>query len=381
MTFLKMGVVLVIILALLCGVHYYLAHRICNCMRSFFPKLHIAVPIVMMAVLTVMMFLSIARPFQGMTQRIISFIGTCWMGLFVYLLLFFLAADLICLLVGLLKLFPAAAQKFRLAMGIGAMALALITSVYGFCHANRLYTVDYDIQLSEQTSSRMNIVMLSDLHLGAVNSEARLENIVARINQLEPDLVCIAGDFFDNDYKSILDPQRAIETLKRIRATYGVYVCFGNHDAGSGFGEMEHFLERANIRLLKDEYVVIDGRLVLAGRLDPSPIGGYNGIGRKELSAVLEGADPDLPVIVMDHNPVNVDSYPGEVDLVFSGHTHRGQIFPGSLITARLFAVDYGYYRTASGTQVIVTSGVSTWGLPMRVGTNCELVNVKLELP
>jgi predicted MPP superfamily phosphohydrolase len=86
-----------------------------------------------------------------------------------------------------------------------------------------------------------------------------------------------------------------------------------------------------------------------------------------------------MPVIVMEHNPARIGEYGGEVDLILAGHSHRGQMFPGSLITRAMFAVDYGHYqKDADSPHVIVTSGVSTWGPPMRVGTNSEIVVITL---
>ena len=376
MSYLKFGGVLIVMLSLICGTHYYLARRIDDCVRHFFPALHPMCVTVLLIFFTVMMLLSVARPLSGVPQRLLSAIGACWMGMFAYLLLFLLAADLVCLPARLLFAVP---QKMYLAVRLTAIALALVTVVYGFFHANRIHTVHYDIQLAEQPSSQMRVVMLSDLHLGAVNSEARLKKIVAGIEEQNPDLVCIAGDIFDNDYSAILNPDGMIDALRQISAVHGVYACPGNHDAGAGFAQMGEFLERASIRLLKDEFVVIGERLILVGRLDPSPIGGYGGEKRKALSAVLAGAAPGLPVVVLDHNPIDAKNYRGEADLVLSGHTHKGQIFPGSLITDAMYAVDYGYLRTETGTRIIVSSGAGTWGPPIRVGSDCEIVSIDLE--
>lgn len=81
----------------------------------------------------------------------------------------------------------------------------------------------------------------------------------------------------------------------------------------------------------------------------------------------------------MDHTPLSIEQYDERVDLVLSGHTHRGQIFLGSLITNAIFTVDYGYYQKDNlSLHVIVTSGVGTWGMPMRVGSNCEVVEIEL---
>lgn len=340
MSYLKFGGVMIVMLSLICGIHYYLARRIWHCVQAFCPKLRLVYVLLLFIFLTAMMFLSIARPFQGVPQRIISIIGTGWMGMFVYLLLYFLTADLFCLLA---RFFTGMPQKLRLATELGAIALALITVVYGFFHANRIYTVHYNVQLTEQPASQMRVVMLSDLHLGAVHSEARLEKVVASINGQKPDLVCIAGDIFDNDYHSILNPDQVVHTLKKISATYGVYACLGNHDAGAEFAQMEAFLERADIHLLKEEHVVIEEQLILAGRLDGSPIGKYNSEKRQSLQEVLSGAAAELPVVMLDHNPANISQYRTEADLILSGHTHKGQIFPGSFITNAMYTVDYGY--------------------------------------
>jgi predicted MPP superfamily phosphohydrolase len=108
--------------------------------------------------------------------------------------------------------------------------------------------------------------------------------------------VCIAGDIFDNNYYAIQNPSKAIELLKNITANYGVFACLGNHDAGSTFPEMTRFIEQSNIKLLKDEYAVINDRLVLIGRLDRSPIGGITGLHRKNFRDILTSIDTDLPV-------------------------------------------------------------------------------------
>ena len=225
----------------------------------------------------------------------------------------------------------------------------------------------------------MNIVMISDLHLGAARSEHRLQTIVDEINAAGPDLILIAGDFFDSDFRAIRDPERAGRLIAQLNAPLGVYACLGNHDAGSTFDQMTAFLEQSGVRLLADESVVIAEKLVLTGRLDGSPIGSTSGMRRGELDGILPEAAQTLPVIVLDHNPSRAESYRQQADLVLCGHTHKGQIFPGSLITGKMYAVDHGLYRRdAQSPYVIVTSGVGTWGPPMRVGTDSEINLIRL---
>jgi predicted MPP superfamily phosphohydrolase len=371
--------VIFLLIALLCGANYYLAHRVWSWMHCLIPKLSIAVPLAFFAVMTVIMILSFIKPFSGVLQRCISFVGNVWMGAVIYFLLFFLLSDVTVLIVGLFQaLSESAMARLRLVAGISATALALTVSAYGIFNARRIRTVEYGIELSDAPTSHLTVALISDVHLGALGSESKLPKIVAEINALKPDIVCIAGDIFDSNFATIADPQAAIDTLKRIESTYGVYACLGNHDAGATFVSMEDFLGRAGIRLLKDESVVIDGRLVLAGRLDSRPIGNAGALKRGDILGVLKGADTSLPVVVMDHNPANADAYNGEVDLVLSGHTHKGQVFPGSLITNAMYTVDYGYHRAENGMQTVVSSGVGTWGPPLRVGSNCEIVKLDL---
>lgn len=175
---------------------------------------------------------------------------------------------------------------------------------------------------------------------------------------------------------ALSDPLKLQALFGSIESEYGVYACLGNHDAGATYREMLAFLDGAGVQVLMDEAAVIDGRFVLAGRRDSFPIGNQ-GEPRKGLEGVPEAAD--LPLIVLDHQPGNIGEYGGDVDLILCGHTHRGQMFPFNLVTDAVFDVDYGYYRAGDATpQVIVTSGAGTWGPPLRVGTDNEVVEINL---
>lgn len=373
---------ILIVLCLLGGVGYYLAQRTYQGLAAFFPGLRFLPVLVIVYALTVILVLGFGRalmPFSRGFKHLLGLVSGYCMGIVIYLLLFTVAADLLLLIPRLLKL-PFTAH--RLCKGfatLGVLVLTLSTCIYGFVNARQVHHVSYEIRLQDrQDISDMNVVMISDLHLGAVGSESRLKTIVSQINACQPDLVCIAGDFFDTDFAAIEGPQAALETLRDIRSTYGVYACLGNHDGGQTLPQMEDFLEQANIRLLNDSYTLIDDRLVLVGRLDGAAIGGYGDMERSPLSQFFTREDPSLPVIVLDHNPANIHQYSTDADLILCGHTHKGQIFPANIVTKLMYTVDYGYYRQdLQSPHVIVTSGVGAWGMPMRVGTNCEIVSIR----
>lgn len=361
----------------------YVAHRIFKGLSLFFPcvKLwHVLTVLLVTVLFTVLGFFSSRLPLYDGIKHVLGIISSYCMGIFVVLLAVTLAADILLLLPRIFKAPFISHRCFNAVFTVCVLALSGIICTYGFIHAQGTEHVSYTVHIEEKTDvSDMKIVMISDMHLGSTGSEARLPEVVAEINALSPDIVCIAGDFFDTDYASIRNPDRAIEILKELKASYGVYACLGNHDAGNTLGDMELFLQKAGVRLLKEEYTVIDDRLVLAGRLDSSPIGGYSAQKRRVLSDFLNIDTSKMPVIVLDHNPANIGEYGKETDLVLCGHTHRGQIFPASLITDAIYEVDYGYYRKNSESpHVIVTSGVGSWGMPMRIGTNCEIVTIQL---
>ena len=375
-----MNAFIAVILILLAGISLYLAQRLYRGLCVLMPRLRLWMVLIVTSALTLVLVLGFMRSGLLLSKAAKHFLGVIsayGMGIWLYLLLFTAAADVLGLLFFLFKAPFAWLRRFRGFAALGVLLLTAVTCVYGFVHAQQIKHVTYEVPLINKTDiSDINMVLISDLHLGAVGSESRLERIVEEINALQPDVVCIAGDFFATDFEAIRDPQAALQTLQQLKAIHGVYVCPGNHDAGKTVAQMTDFWARANIRLLADEHTIIDGRLVLAGRLDAFPIGGFGNQSRQPWKEPF--SDEALPVVVMDHNPANVHNYGSEVDLLLCGHTHRGQVFPANLITDSMYAVDHGYDPGDSQRpHVIVTSGVGTWGMPMRVGTDCEIVSIR----
>lgn len=377
-------IVILVLLSVLVGASWYLSSRLYQGFAAFFPEARFWQVAVVVGVLILLLMLGFGRsmlPISKNMKYILGIISACCMGVMLYLLLYTLAADLVMLIPRLMKLSFTSHRLFKGFVTVGVLLLTGITCLGGFLNTRRLDVVSYDICLpGKKDISDIRVVMISDLHLGAIGSEEMLETIVNKINALEPDLVCVAGDFFDTDFDSIRDPEAAIKTLQGLRSTYGAYACFGNHDGGQTYSQMAAFLEEAGIRLLEETSVPVDDRLLLVGRLDGSPIGGYGEKKRQTLDQILSREDPTLPVIVLDHNPANIQEYTTEADLILCGHTHKGQVFPGSLLTNLMYTVDYGYYqKDATSPQVIVSSGVGSWGMPIRVGTNCEIVSIEFK--
>ena len=272
-----------------------------------------------------------------------------------------------------------------------ALILAVLAMVYGVFNARNIHTVHYEITLNKDggflpNKTGLRITLVSDLHLGATVGRKWIANIVDAVNSTEPDIICIAGDIFDNGIERVSGLEGVAEELRQLSAPLGVYACPGNHDVdrfsiGSvlreegGTDRIHDFLKSANIIFLQDEVVLAADHFYLAGRKDARPIGLRQG--RKSASELVSGLDSSKLLIFLDHQPVD---YPNVeeagADLIFSGHTHRGQFFPANVATKRIYkdagAVHYGYWQGRLS-QGVVTSGAGVWGPPIRIATRSEV--------
>jgi predicted MPP superfamily phosphohydrolase len=281
-----------------------------------------------------------------------------------------------------------AAHILRITTAASAL-LSIVLFIYGLAHAGRIKTKHYSLHLSLHTADNdemggtdnrtahasafpLRIALISDIHLGAVVRPGHLRKIVAAINNAHPHLVCIAGDIFDSTICSPATQARAQAALRAIDAPLGTYACLGNHDSGRHFAAMLDFIANSNIHLLADEYAPVANRILLVGRKDILP----NGEQGAPRAAQMPLPDNNhLPVIVLDHQPVTIKSYGSQVALVLSGHTHYGQIFPANIVERFGPYPIYGYVPAKDGApQAIISSGAGTWGPPLRIGTDNEVV-------
>lgn len=318
--------------------------------------------------------------FDANVGDFIGKIGSYWLSFWFLSLVIYGLTDLILKIMNKVTLIQ---SKTELVVWLGSTMLIFVLFCYGSWQAQQIKTMKYQVTIDKATSNqqkKVKAVLISDLHLGYVNDVKKLEKIVTKINQMQPDIVFISGDLFDGNYKALQDTQGMEKQLKRLSSTYGTYMCWGNHDAGETFEKMKTLVKAANITLLEDEMTVVGEEILVVGRKDSRPIGSQDGT-RKNLKEQFEKVGNQLPKIILDHQPSNIDEYEQPNELILSGHTHQGQIFPFSLVTKAYFTVDYGYYRKDKNTpQVIVSSGVGTWGPPMRIGTQSEIVQIDITI-
>jgi predicted MPP superfamily phosphohydrolase len=309
-------------------------------------------------------------------------IGSFWIAAMLYLLLTVVLLDLLRLANHFLPFFPAAitnnyaqAKYFTSAGVMGLVGLLLLGGHINSV-APRIKKLNLSVDKKASRVKSLNIVAVSDIHLGAIVGRSRLDAIVNKINDLDPDLVLLPGDIVDEDLRSIIK-QNVGEALRNIKSRFGVYGATGNHEYIGGVKKACDYLTEHGVVMLRDRSIKIGDSFFLVGREDRS-IGRFNGGVRKGLPEIMAAVDKSCPVILMDHQPFGLNEAAAQgVDLQLSGHTHYGQLWPVNYIVESIYELAWGYRKIAD-THYYVSSGVGTWGPPVRIGNYPEIVQIQL---
>ncbi len=226
-----------------------------------------------------------------------------------------------------------------------------------------------------EKASGMRIVQLTDVHVGPTIGKDFIEDIVARVNELDADVVAITGDLVDG---SVDELREHVAPLRKLKAKHGVYFVTGNHEYYSGADEWIRYLESLGIKVLRNERVRIGGEhgFDLAG-VDDMSAKGWKGHG-SDLKRALEGRDRNRACVLLAHQPrAAFEADEHGVDLQLSGHTHGGQMFPWNFMVRLQQPFIAGLHRLAK-TQVYVSRGTGYWGPPMRVAAPAEITEIEL---
>ena len=309
-------------------------------------------------------------------------IGSVGAGFFLYALLFVIFFDFIRLINYIIPFYPgfvtADYQKAKLVVGIITLSIISVIFIAGYINARnpKIRNLNITINKKQIGFDKLNIVAVSDIHLGTVVNKTKIKRLIHIIKQLEPDLVLIAGDIIDDNIK-VVKHYDLLNWFKDLNPKYGVYSCLGNHEyIGRAYTHLDYF-EKNGIHMLKDTTIKIDNKFYIVGRDD---IGGksFSGKKRKSLDELTKDIDFKLPVFLLDHQPHNLEETAElAVDLQFSGHTHNGQIWPLNYLTGLLFEEDWGYLKKIN-THFYISSGYGTAVIPIRVGNTPEIVNIKI---
>jgi predicted MPP superfamily phosphohydrolase len=317
-----------------------------------------------------------ARP-PEVVSDLLLWIGSFWFAVVLYSFLGFAILDLYRLLFGQLLGFgldPGLERKARVLTLVSAL-FAIGAGYWNGCEP-KIRTVHINLEKKLGERDPLRVAVISDLHLGTIVGEKKLRKIVGLVQSLKADLILLPGDILDEDPHRILGNQvRGI--LKELSAPFGVYAVTGNHEYLAGVEKACSYLEETGIRVLRDEVVKVGDSLYIVGREDRSS-SVFAGRKRASLRELLANIPQGYPILVMDHQPVNLhEAEENGVDIQVSGHTHHGQLFPLNYITELVYEVSWGYVKKG-GTHIYVSCGVGTWGPPVRLGSRPEIVELVL---
>lgn len=269
--------------------------------------------------------------------------------------------------------------------GIGAIAVTVVYLICGWYLANHVWRTEYTLA-TDKAVGNLRIVQFADSHVGTTFDGEGFAEHVKAMQAENPDVVVVTGDYVDDDTTKE-DMIAACRALGTLNTTYGVYYAFGNHDKGYYGSEFRGYsgedliaeLEKNNVTVLQDESVLLDNRFYLIGRQDRSEE--QKGSSRASMQELTAGLDFSKYSIVLDHQPHDYEAQAASgVDLVLSGHTHGGQLFPVNYVGEWTGENDKTYgLETRNNTNFIVSSGISDWAIQFKTGCKSEYVVIDVQ--
>ncbi len=359
-----MGIILIIVLAgFLCG-NTYIFVRALQTIGTAPTSVKIAFGIIFW-LLSFQLFIVMALRHSNLPEflpKIMFSIGSLWMIFVLYMTLALLATDIIKYL-----FIPNMPHRFLWALGVTAAIL-----IGGYI--NNLYprVETMEIKLDKKMEQPITVVAVSDLHLGYGTGKEKLKKFVQMINAQNPDLIIIGGDLIDNSLIPLYN-EKMYEELGQLKAPMGIYMAPGNHEYISNIEESRRFLELTPIKMLADTVVTLPNGLQLILRDDR-----YTDKRFIPLKELIDKTDKKRPILLVKHQPTSLSTIDAAgADIVFCGHTHHGQIWPGNIVTDYIFEQSHGY-RKWNHAHIYVSSGLSLWGPPMRIGTKGDMAVFKI---
>lgn len=317
---------------------------------------------------------------QESTACLLSYVGYIWMGilfLFVVMSIFFDIYRLLIYLAGRISRTNMSSLIVPpLYLFVIPLAFSVAVNAYGYFEAKNIRTEQVTILTAKipPEVGRLRIVQISDVHIGMIIREKRLENIATAVRRAEPDILVSTGDLLDGQIDNIAS---AADVLREIRPKYGKFAVMGNHEFFAGIAAALAFHERAGFLVLRGEALTLGGLISIAGVDDATGrrFDQYQGGSEKMLLAKLP---KETFRLLLKHRPDIEPESPGLFDLQLSGHTHRGQIYPFVWLTRLVFPYHSGYYPLPEDSRLYVNRGAGTWGPPVRFFSPPEVTVIDL---
>ena len=320
--------------------------------------------------------------------RVLYLISALWIGMLIFLVIAFTLAWII-------SIFIKNPANLKLFLGIGALVVSDILLIIGYYQATHPAITRLDIGIANLPENWNNkkIVQLSDIHLGRIHGKAFLNEVITRVNKLQPDIVFITGDLFDGLGDHV---ENFIADFHQMQAPLGIYFVTGNHESYLGVDKVLALLEKTPIVVLNNELKEIDGLQIIGLSFVD-----FAGEQDKNILTTIPGFDAEKANILLYHEPIALgrgknmngnghsELYFGPktdftvqenngIDLQLSGHTHAGQFFPFTLLTKMIYKNYHAGLHQIGNFQLYVSGGTGTWGPPLRLGTRGEIVLIQL---
>jgi uncharacterized protein len=308
--------------------------------------------------------------------QVLTIISNYLLPFYLYLFIFILVFDFFLLLNWLFKIIPSVKLKGPKVKKIclaSVLFLSVTVVIGGVINFNTIRTSQYMIEIPRKSSElrHLRIAFASDFHLQERTGINFVKRFVRKIKEIQPDIMIFGGDIVEGDNDD--GNMQAYESvLSEIKVRYGVYAVLGNHEYYSG-QDKGSFFNKTGMKVLNDTIVVINSSFILAGRYD-SHFGG-----RRSVSDLLSSSSDSLPLILVDHRPTEIDQVSTtKTDILLSGHTHNGQLFPINLITRKVYQLSWGHIKKGN-THFFVTSGIRLWGPPVRTTGKSEIMVIDID--
>lgn len=304
----------------------------------------------------------------------IEIVGDQWLGVVFLLFCSLLVADIVTGFGFLIRQHAPLMRTLGLTTGI-------LLSMIAFVQGMRAPVVNgYEVTMENlpPEAEGLTIAALSDLHIGATLGKDWLESRVAQVNSMQPDAIVILGDIIEG-YSAVEGAPSMKSAFAKLHAPLGIWAVLGNHDHHSGPSSTATLLQDAGIRVLRNEWTEMRPGLVIAGVDDRRGPG--SGGQEDRIRQALSGRPPGTAAVFLSHRPEAVDQVADlGVELMLSGHTHGGQIWPFTYIVKTLNSLMDGRH-VRDGLTIIVSRGTGTWGPRMRLWKPGEVILITLQLP
>ena len=264
---------------------------------------------------------------------------------------------------------------FKKTLDISSLLITTGLSAKAINEARHIEIKNVDIKL-KNLQTTYKIIQLSDIHIGGIIDAPFIKSLVKKVNKLKPDIVVITGDLVDINIK---DAMSALIELKALKSKFGTYFIVGNHEYFHGIKDVINTIKSLEITVLENESFYIgeyQKGFNLAGVYD---VMGYRVEHHEpDLKKALSNIDENSPTILLAHQPKFIEEVQDNVDLVLSGHTHGGQLYPFRLLVKLVQPYISGLYQHSKNTQIYVNKGTGFWGPPMRLGATSEITFITI---